>query len=91
MIILMGTKPGYPRKKTGQKHLSTPLYGHCFILPVIVLDYQWQYKHTDNDRTTTMYFLSKQHVYLNRGINQDNFSSGISFIIVGDVGLADEP
>ena len=45
----------------------------------------------DNDRTTTMYFLSKQHVYLHRGINQDNFSSGISSIIVGDVGLADEP
>ena len=32
----------------------------------------------DNDRTTTMYFLSKQHVYLHRRINQDNFSSGIS-------------
>ena len=48
----------------------------------------------DNDRTTTMYFLSKQHVYLHRGINQDNFSSGISSIIVllvGDVGPADEP
>ena len=28
----------------------------------------------DNDHTTTMYFLSKQHVYLHRGINQDNFS-----------------
>ena len=45
----------------------------------------------DNDRTTTMYFLSKQHVYLQRGINQDNFSSDISSIIVGDVGPADEP
>ena len=47
----------------------------------------------DNDRTTTMYFLSKQHVYLHRGINQDNFLSGISSIIVlvGDVGPADEP
>ena len=47
----------------------------------------------DNDRTTTMYFLSKQHVYLHRGIYQDNFLSGISFIIVlvGDVGPADEP
>ena len=47
----------------------------------------------DNDRTTTMYFLSKQNVYLHRGINQDNFSSGISFIIVlvGDVGPVDEP
>ena len=49
----------------------------------------------DNDRTTTMYFLSKQHVYLHRGINQDNFLSGMSSIIVvalvGDVGLADEP
>ena len=47
----------------------------------------------DNDRTTTMYFLSKQNVYLHRGINQDNFSSGISSIIVlvGDVGPADEP
>ena len=45
----------------------------------------------DNDRTTAMYFLSKQHVYLHRGINQENFLSGISSIIVGDVGLADEP
>ena len=45
----------------------------------------------DNDRTTTMYFLSKQHVYLHRGINKDNISSGISSIIVGDVGPADEP
>ena len=47
----------------------------------------------DNDHTTTMYFFSKQHVYLYRGINQDNFSSGISSIIalVGDVGPADEP
>ena len=47
----------------------------------------------DNDRTTTMYFLSKQHVYLHQGINQDNFSSGISSIIVlvGDVGPAEEP
>ena len=47
----------------------------------------------DNDRTTTMYFLSKQHVYLHRGINQDNFLSGISSIIVlvGDVGPANEP
>ena len=47
----------------------------------------------DNDRTTTMYFLSKQHVYLHRGINQDNFSSGISSIIVlvGDVGPAENP
>ena len=46
----------------------------------------------DNDRTTTMYFLSKQHVYLHRGINRDNFSSGISSIIVlvGDVGPAEE-
>lgn len=47
----------------------------------------------DNDRTTTMYFLLKQHVYLHRRINQDNFLSGISSIIVlvGDVGPADEP
>ena len=45
----------------------------------------------DNDRTTNMYFLSKQNVYLHLGINQDNFSSGISSIIVGDVGPADEP
>ena len=45
----------------------------------------------DNDRTTTMYFLLKQHVYLHWGINQDNFLSGISFVIVGDVGPADEP
>ena len=45
----------------------------------------------DNDRTTTMYFLSKQQAYRHRGINEDNFSSGISSIIVGDVGPADEP
>jgi len=45
----------------------------------------------ENDRTITMYFLSKQHVYLHRGINQDNFSSGIYSIIVGDVGPANEP
>ena len=45
----------------------------------------------DNDRTTTMYFLSKQHVYLHQGINHDNFSSDIFPIILGDVGPADEP
>ena len=48
----------------------------------------------DNDRTTPMYFLLNQNVYLHRGINQDNFSSGISSIIVvlvGDVGPADKP
>ena len=44
----------------------------------------------DNDRTTTMYILSKQNVYLHRGLNQDNFSSDISSIIVGDAGPADE-
>ena len=58
--------------------------------------------HLTSDSTTTIWtmtaqppctFLSKQHVYLHRGINQDNFSSGISSIIllVGDVGPADEP